>query len=63
MAYHPGMDTFRRPGRQRAGGCRCGHPRAAHEHYRKGTECALCGPAVCPRYRRRWPWSRVRPKG
>ena len=29
--------------------CRCGHPRDAHEHYRKGTECALCD--VCPRYR------------
>jgi hypothetical protein len=53
MAYHPGMDAFRRQGRQRAERrCRCGHPRAAHERYRKGTECALCGPAVCPRYRR-----------
>jgi hypothetical protein len=64
MAYHRGMDTFRRQGARRAElRCRCGHPRAAHEHYRNGTECALCGPAVCPRYRRRWPWSRVTPKG
>ena len=34
-----------------AGGavCRCGHPRDAHEHYRRGTECALC--VECPRFR------------
>lgn len=32
--------------------CSCGHVRAAHEHYRRGTDCALCG---CGRYRgRRW---------
>jgi hypothetical protein len=30
--------------------CRCGHARAAHEHYRRGTDCALC-PGDCPRYR------------
>jgi hypothetical protein len=29
--------------------CRCGHPRTAHQHYRGGTECALC--IECPRYR------------
>jgi hypothetical protein len=46
--------------------CRCGHPRTVHEHYRAGTDCALCGttpflrdaagrPAFrCPRYRRSW---------
>ena len=22
--------------------CRCGHSADAHEHYRKGTDCALC---------------------
>jgi hypothetical protein len=27
--------------------CRCGHNRLAHEHYRKGSECALC---ECPRW-------------
>jgi hypothetical protein len=21
---------------------RCGHPKDAHEHYRRGTDCALC---------------------
>ena len=31
--------------------CRCGHDRHLHEHYRRGTDCALCGSAVCPRYR------------
>jgi hypothetical protein len=29
--------------------CRCGHRRHAHEHYRSGTECALC--PDCPRFR------------
>ncbi len=29
--------------------CRCGHPQHAHEHYRAGSECALC--ADCPRFR------------
>jgi hypothetical protein len=29
--------------------CRCGHGRLAHEHYRAGTECALC--LDCPRFR------------
>jgi hypothetical protein len=29
--------------------CRCGHARDAHEHYRRGTECALC--VDCPRFR------------
>ena len=32
--------------------CVCGHPHQAHEHLRKGTDCALCGagglPAVPP---------------
>jgi hypothetical protein len=32
--------------------CRCGHPLDAHEHYRKGSDCALCPPGTCPRYRR-----------
>jgi hypothetical protein len=34
------------------GPCRCGHPRNAHEHYRGGTDCGPCGPAVCPRFHR-----------
>jgi hypothetical protein len=28
--------------------CVCGHDRSAHEHYRSGSECALCD---CGRYR------------
>ena len=31
--------------------CRCGHPRPVHEHFRPGSDCGACGPAVCPRYR------------
>ena len=34
-----------RPGRTVL--CRCGHERLAHEHYRRGSECALC---ECPRW-------------
>ena len=22
--------------------CKCGHPGDAHQHYRNGTDCALC---------------------
>jgi hypothetical protein len=29
--------------------CLCGHGKLAHEHYRKGADCALCD---CRRYRR-----------
>jgi hypothetical protein len=39
------------PGRREAvppAPCRCGDPGAAHEHYRAGTDCALCG---CDRFR------------
>ncbi len=31
--------------------CRCGHDKAAHAHYRRGSDCAMCGPARCPRFR------------
>lgn len=27
--------------------CSCGHPYAAHEHYRRGTECAICDVRTC----------------
>jgi hypothetical protein len=42
--------------------CVCGHSLEAHAHYRRGSECAVCGPEVCRRYRPpRW-WRR-RPDG
>lgn len=28
--------------------CRCGHASRAHEHYRRGSDCALC---TCPKFR------------
>jgi hypothetical protein len=34
--------------------CRCGHERRAHEHYRRGSDCAICKPGICRRYRRTW---------
>ena len=36
--------------------CVCGHPYRAHEHLRRGSDCALCGAEVCPRFRRRRWW-------
>jgi hypothetical protein len=32
--------------------CTCGHGRTAHEHYRRGTDCALC---TCARFRKNRP--------
>jgi hypothetical protein len=28
--------------------CTCGHAARAHEHYRRGRDCALC---ACPKFR------------
>ena len=33
--------------------CVCSHARAAHEHWRRGTDCGICGPDRCSSYRRR----------
>lgn len=30
--------------------CVCGHTRAAHEHYRRGSDCGACGAQACPKY-------------
>lgn len=27
--------------------CTCGHPREAHEHFRRGTECSICDIRAC----------------
>jgi len=31
--------------------CVCGHGRAAHEHYRPGSDCGTCGREGCMEYR------------
>lgn len=36
-----------------AGFCLCGHEARAHEHWRPGSECGVCGPAGCLSYRER----------
>ena len=36
-----------------AGFCLCGHEPRAHEHWRPGSECGVCGPEGCPTYRER----------
>jgi hypothetical protein len=33
-----------------AGTCTCGHNAEAHEHYRHGNDCAICGDIVCGAY-------------
>jgi hypothetical protein len=33
----------------RATNCQCGHDGHSHRHYRKGSDCALCG---CTGYQR-----------
>ena len=30
--------------------CRCGHDREAHQHYRPGSDCGVCGYGACPYY-------------
>jgi hypothetical protein len=32
--------------------CRCGHGRTAHEHYRRGSDCGVCGATGCAAFRR-----------
>ena len=34
---------------EEAKACRCGHVVGAHEHYRRGTDCAVC---ECMKYSR-----------
>jgi hypothetical protein len=47
----PPASTPAGPGVPDAGpACTCGHGRQAHEHYRRGSDCALCD---CARFRRR----------
>jgi hypothetical protein len=41
--------------------CRCGHDAEAHEHFRAGSDCGLCGRQGCGRFaaaRRRFRWLR-----
>ncbi|MGX6605278.1 hypothetical protein ACWKSP_24545 [Micromonosporaceae bacterium Da 78-11] len=42
--------------------CVCGHQQPAHQHFRRGADCALCGPSLCPRYRRAAWWRRLIPR-
>lgn len=32
--------------------CECGHAEAAHRHYRRGSDCGVCGAMTCARFRR-----------
>jgi hypothetical protein len=31
--------------------CGCGHDREAHEHYRRGSDCGVCGDALCSKFK------------
>ncbi|WP_157357741.1 hypothetical protein [Amycolatopsis nigrescens] len=32
--------------------CVCGHAKAAHQHFRPGSDCGSCGVQKCPEFRR-----------
>jgi hypothetical protein len=32
--------------------CACGHIREAHQHFRRGSDCGVCGRVGCRRFRR-----------
>ncbi len=38
--------------------CLCGHTRDVHEHYRPGSDCAVCGHPGCVKFRARHWWRR-----
>jgi hypothetical protein len=42
------------------GVCVCGHARSAYQHYRSGTDCALCSTGDCKRYRPKGAGARAR---
>jgi hypothetical protein len=53
----PAVDVGRKEPRwRRAAVCRCGHDRKAHDHYRRGSDCALCDCAAWKSSRRSWRW-------
>jgi hypothetical protein len=35
-----------------AGLCVCRHPKAVHEHWRRGTDCGICGVSRCRAFRK-----------
>lgn len=41
------MGIARKQPEQASDRCECGHVREAHEHYRRGTECAICDIRQC----------------
>jgi hypothetical protein len=43
--------------------CACGHEQNAHTHYRRGSDCGICGHVACARYRASHVLSPVRPSG
>lgn len=56
-----GVSRMAATGEDRTGAvCRCGHPREAHRHYRKGTECSVCPAGECAGFRAAEPlWRRL----
>lgn len=36
--------------------CICGHPRASHEHYRRGHDCAFRNECECEQFRTHQRW-------
>ena len=40
-----------RPDQAAEHACRCAHAHEAHIHYRSGSDCGICGPDLCAKYR------------
>jgi len=53
VAPVPAPPASARPPDAAVGLCVCLHARAAHEHYRRGSDCGVCGADGCAAYRRR----------
>jgi hypothetical protein len=49
-------DAGRRGTQRRRAVCLCGHDRKAHDHYRRGSDCALCDCAAWTSSRWSWRW-------
>ena len=39
--------------------CGCGHNRAAHEHFRRGSDCGACGSRLCANFHAATPYPLV----
>lgn len=51
LATAPALSPPLRPRDPVVEPCACGHARAAHDHYRPGSDCGACGADDCTEFR------------